>query len=251
MAVQALYALQSGFIGFERAGLFHGEFSAERVQIPVSCYLIRTGDGHILFDTGFSPRAVPGLLRNDPLARFGDQDLLVHRLDALGLDPGDIAMVVLSHLHYDHAGGAHLFPHSELIVQRDEWAFATHTPRLFESLYYRKNFELPGYTWRLLDGDTELAPGVTALRTDGHTPGHQSLLVQLPETGPVILAADCAYWQEHLDAERVPGVVWNPTLALHSIQRLKTLARLTRGRIFPGHDPEFWKTVKRSPDAYR
>ena len=53
------------------------------------------------------------------------------------------------------------------------------------------------------------------------------------------------------DAERVPGVVWNPTLALHSIKRIKTLARLLGARIFPGHDPEFWKTVRHSPDAYR
>jgi hypothetical protein len=49
----------------------------------------------------------------------------------------------------------------------------------------------------------------------------------------------------------VPGVVWNPTLALHSLRKLKTIARLTRGQIFPGHDPIFWETVKQAPDAYR
>jgi glyoxylase-like metal-dependent hydrolase (beta-lactamase superfamily II) len=49
----------------------------------------------------------------------------------------------------------------------------------------------------------------------------------------------------------VPGVVWNPTLALHSIKRLKTLARLTGAKIFPSHDPEFWKTVKQAPEAIR
>jgi N-acyl homoserine lactone hydrolase len=89
------------------------------------------------------------------------------------------------------------------------------------------------------------------LRSDGHTPGHQSLLIDLPETGPVILAGDSCYWQEHIDAERPPGVVWNPTLAMHSIKRLKTLARLVGGRIFPGHDPAFWETVKQPPDFYR
>src|SRR5262249_28310087 len=111
--------------------------------------------------------------------------------------------------------------------------------------------DLPGFRWRHLDGDTELLPGVTVLRTDGHTPGHQSLLVELPETGPVILTGDACYWQEHADKERVPGVVWNPTLALHSLKKLKTIARLVRGRIFPGHDPVFWDTVKQAPDAYR
>ena len=114
------------------------------------------------------------------MARFTDADLLVHRLDALGLRPSDVDLVVLSHLHYDHAGGAELFAKSELVVQRDEYAAAHYPAPFFASFYYRKNFDLPGYRWRLLDGDTELAPGLTVLRSDGHTPGHQSLLVGLP-----------------------------------------------------------------------
>src|SRR5437867_9843259 len=159
MAVQALYALQNGFLGFERSGLFYGEFSGERVQIPIACWLIRAADAIVLFDTGLSPRAVPGLMRNDPMARFTENDLLVKRLDALGLEPDNVDMVVISHLHYDHAGGAQLFPKSELVVQRDEYAYAHYPASFFESFYYRKNFELPGYRWRLLDGDSELAPG--------------------------------------------------------------------------------------------
>jgi N-acyl homoserine lactone hydrolase len=251
MAVTSLHALGNGFMGVERSVLFYGEYSGERVQIPITCWLVRTTEAVILFDTGVSPRAVPGLVRGDPLARFTDDDLLVHRLDALGLQAGDVDLVVISHLHYDHAGGAALFPKSELVVQRDEFSYAHHPAPFFAPFYYRKNFDLPGARWRLLDGDTELVAGVTVLRTDGHTPGHQSLVVELPETGPVVLAGDCVYWQEHLDGERVPGVVWNPTLAFHSIRRLKTLARLVGGRVFPSHDPEFWRTVRQAPDAYR
>src|SRR3990170_5984508 len=106
MGVQALYALQNGFIGFERSGLFYGQLSGEPVQIPVTCYLIRASDATILFDTGFSPRAIPGLLRTDPLACFTEEDLLVHRLDSLGLQPASADLAVLSPLHYDHPAGA-------------------------------------------------------------------------------------------------------------------------------------------------
>ena len=250
MAGPALYALLNGWMGFERSGLFYGERSGESVAIPITCWLIRTGDAVILFDTGVSPRAVAGLRRADPLARFEDADLLVHRLDGLGLEPRDVDLVVLSHLHFDHAGGADLFSESTLVVQRDEHAFAHNPPAFFAGFYYRKNFDLPNYTWRLLDGDTELVPGVTAVRSEGHTPGHQSLYVKLPQTGPVILAGDCCYTQRHLDTEEPPGVVWDPTRAHHSIQRLKTLARLTGGRVFPSHDAEFWATVPKPPDAF-
>jgi N-acyl homoserine lactone hydrolase len=251
MAVKSLHALQNGFMGAQRSLLFYGEFSEAPVQIPITCWLIRTTDATILYDTGVSPRAVPGLMRTDALARFTEQDLLVHRLDAAGIEADNVDLVVLSHLHYDHAGGAELFRKSELVVQKDEYSYAHYPASFFAGFYYRKNFELPGYRWRLLDGDTELMPGVTVLRTDGHTPGHHSLMVHLPETGPVILTGDACYWHEHVEKERVPGVVWNPTLALHSIKRLKTLARLTGAKIFPSHDPVFWKTVKQAPDFYR
>src|SRR2546427_8142604 len=222
MAVQALYALQNGFMGFERSGLFYAEFSGERVQIPVACWLVRTSDAMILFDTGLSPRAVPGLLRNDPLARFTEEDLLVHRLDLVGLEPDHVDMVVLSHLHFDHAGGAVLFPKSELIVQKDEYAYAHYPASFFEAFYYPKNFDLPGSRWRLLDGDTELLPGVTVLRTDGHTPGHQSLLVELPETGPVILSGDACYWRGAARTGRGRGVALDPAQALAPREKTTT-----------------------------
>src|SRR6267143_2768326 len=122
MAVQGLYALQNGFMGAQRSLLFYGEFSEARTQITITCYGVRPSDAVILFDTGVAPRAVPGLMRNDSFARFTDEDLLVHRLDGLGLEPSNVDLVVISHLHYDHAGGAALFSGSELIVQKDEYA---------------------------------------------------------------------------------------------------------------------------------
>src|SRR3989454_12491680 len=156
MAVKALYALQNGFMGAERSLLFYGTFSAERTQIPVTCYLVRTSDTTILFDTGLSPRAVPGLMRSDSLATFTEADLLVNRLDSVGIEPENVDVVVLSHLHFDHAGGAFLFSKSELVAQQDEYAYASYPAGFFSGFYYKKNFDLPGYRWRLLDGDTEI-----------------------------------------------------------------------------------------------
>src|SRR5258705_10691510 len=84
MAVQALYALQNGFMGFDRSGLFYGEFGGERVQIPIACWLGRTTQAMILFHTGLSPRAGPGPLRPDPLPRVTGGGLPAPRPDLVG-----------------------------------------------------------------------------------------------------------------------------------------------------------------------
>src|SRR5437867_12571318 len=102
MAIQGLYARQNGFMGFERSGLFYDEFSGERLQIPIACWLVRTSDAMILFDTGLSPRTVPGLMRSHPLARFTEEDLLVHRLDLVALRPDHVDIAVHSHRPYHH-----------------------------------------------------------------------------------------------------------------------------------------------------
>jgi hypothetical protein len=70
MTIQALYALQNGFMGASRSLLFYGEYAETPTPIPIACWLIKTSEGLVLFDTGVSPRAVPGLMRNDPLARL-------------------------------------------------------------------------------------------------------------------------------------------------------------------------------------
>src|SRR5262249_61720476 len=116
VTVRGLYALQNGFMGFERSGLFYGEFSGDRVRIPIACWLVRTSDAVILFDTGLSPRAVPGLLRNDPLARFTEEDLLVHRLDPDRPEPGNGDLGALAHRHYDHPGRGRPLPQPRAAV---------------------------------------------------------------------------------------------------------------------------------------
>ena len=239
MAVQALYALQNGFMGAERSLLFYGEYSEARVADPHRLLAHQDHRRRSCCSTPACRRArCPGLMRNDPLARFTEEDLLVHRLDALGLESDNV----------DHGGDVAPalrprrrrppLPQVRAGRAEDEYAYAHYPASFFEPFYYRKNFDLPGYRWRLLDGDTELAPGLTVLRTDGHTPGHQSLLVAAAaDADPCILTGDACYWMEHAESERVPGVVWNPTLALHSIKRIKTLARLIGARIFPGPRP--------------
>ena len=209
MAVKALYALQNGFLGFERTGLFYGERSPERVAIPVTCYLVRTDDAVILFDTGISPRALPGLVRTDPLCRFEDADLLVHRLDSVGIEPKDVDLVVLSHLHFDHAGGntergargemRAAYPNAEYLVQkgdlevagwRNERTRGSYLPHAYEPLLREGRL-------RTLEGECDLGGGLRVLLAPGHTPWLQLPLVTTPE-GSLLFLADLVPTTSHL-----------------------------------------------------
>ncbi len=94
-------------------------------------------------------------------------------------------------------------------------------------------------------------PGVTAISTPGHTPGHQSLMVELPESGTLILSGDCAYISENLEREIIPGIFVSPFQALHSLKKLKNLSRITNGQIFYNHSMEQVETLKKPPEFYR
>ena len=111
------------------------------------------------------------------------------------------------------------------------------------------NFDLPEYyRWRLPRRRRRARPGVTVLRTDGHTPGHQSLLVELPETGPVILAGDSCYWQDnHRPRDRRRACVLGPEPRHALDQAPQDASPASRGgRIFPSHDPAFWSQSRES-----
>lgn len=169
---------------------------------PVPCYLIRTDDGRVvLIDTGFAPAAVaatrePGY-QGPPLR---DYVSVVDQLPPLGVRPEDVDILVATHLDSDHAGMTDAFPNAEIVIQRAmyEAARAASHPRYAMT---RAQWDAPGLRYRPVDGDTELAPGVTLIETGGHVPGHQSVLVRLPQTGPVLLAIDAVVSVGQADPE--------------------------------------------------
>ncbi|MBO1753637.1 N-acyl homoserine lactonase family protein [Allobranchiibius sp. CTAmp26] len=223
-----------------------------RLQLPVSAYLIRLVDGaHLLVDTGMHRGHVDdpdlawrgtvseGDLRGD----MTSADTLTHRLGELGLTPPDVAYVVNTHLHFDHAGDNDLFPHARFLVQRAQVDFARDNPD-----YPGRFWDLPQLAYELLDGPADIAPGVRVLPTPGHTPGHQSVVVTLPQTGTVILAGDAVHiaqsferddWSAHHD----------PAAARRSAYELRDLADSTGGLLIYGHDRSRPQSLRLAPHA--
>lgn len=251
MAVKSLEILYCGSGYVDKGVLTYHVDSGKIVEVPYMCFLIRTDDGNVLFDTGFNPDDIAKLKSMGRRLNITERDFLPNRLQEVGISPEEVNTVIVSHLHWDHAGFIGAVSHAEIIVQRVEYAFAFNAPPYARMSYFRSDFDIPELRWRLLDGDEVLMPGITAIFTPGHSPGHQSLMVELPETGTIILAADCGFLLENFENETIPGVFVNPSDALHSIKKIKLLAQVKRAQIMPTHDMQMWKAMKKPPESYK
>ena len=134
-------------------------------------------------------------------------------------------------------------------VQRRELDYGLSSPPEPERQgIYRIDFDDPGIDWQLHDGDIEIAPGVTAVSTPGHTPGHQSFMVELDASvggGGFIFAFDAADLTENIEQELPVGsfIDVDPEQTLEPIRRLKALGVERGYRLVPGHDPLVWPSL--------
>jgi N-acyl homoserine lactone hydrolase len=217
------------------------------LEMVLGCYLIQTRDGkNILVDTGIAPDVT--LPAGTPKGR-GESNV-IEQLAGLGLRPADINNLICTHFDVDHAGYNDAFPHAELIVQREHYELARGGhPRFADA---RKHWDHPALRYRLVDGDTELLPGLTLLATPGHAPGHQSVLVRLPETGAVLLAIDAAMMQHSFTPDRKawPKDDNEEQLRASTRKLLDLVKRENVELVVFGHDGTQWQMLKKAPDYY-
>ncbi len=224
---------------------------------PVCAILVLTSMGWVLLDTGTDARRFRGenpdrdLYAPAGLPEFlTDGDPLVDALADHGLEPSDIAVAAVSHLHFDHSGGLrHLAAAGvEVCIQRNELEFAMNGAGR-EDAYLREDYDDPAIRWRLLDGDAAIAPGVDAVSTPGHTPGHMSYRVTTAER-TWLFAMDAIDLQAGIDLDRVVGT-WareqDAPLVRSSHDRLTRLAREGDARLVAGHCPETWPPLDVPP----
>jgi N-acyl homoserine lactone hydrolase len=217
--------------------------------VPVPGYLVQTDDGqNVLIDTGV-PRQVVGTPESP--FEMTEDEYVVNQLARVGVTPDDVAYLVCTHYDVDHAGNHDAFPTSELVVQRAHHeAGLTGMPRLQGT---RPLWDGPDRRYRLVEGDAELLPGIELIDTSGHVPGHQSVLVRLPETGPVLLTIDAVPHRTLMNPdEREIGPFDAEEAGVRaSTRKLVELAeREGVTLIVHGHDAEQWEGLRKLPEYY-
>ncbi|MFC1967405.1 N-acyl homoserine lactonase family protein [Chloroflexota bacterium] len=238
MFAKGIFALNCGSLFADKGNAFtYGVDIGKRVEIPMLAFLVKSDKENLLFDAGIDQDDHEFI---DPLGKdiiLNKEDLLFNRLKDVGVSPEEINYVFISHLHFDHSGLLRYFKKARIFIQRQEYGYAINPPPFNMFVYRRHYYDSPALNWEMLDGDENLMPGITAISTPGHSPGHQSLMVNLAGGGTKILTGDCAYFSENIEKEIIPGVFVDPSQALHSLKKLKNLANITGGEMLYSHSP--------------
>lgn len=208
------------------------------------CYLVQTDDGrNILIDSGMPADAA------SPGPAVEESPEILDQLGALGVGPADVNTVVCTHYDIDHVGRHELFTNATFVVQREHHEFAISGAERFAN--GRGHWDPPGVERQMVEGDVELLPGLWLLETSGHTPGHQSVLVKLPMTGPVLIAADAVSLQRQFTADRQPQSYEDADRLRASTRKLLDVASREKVAftVFH-HDGGQWKTLRLCPEFY-
>lgn len=248
--VKKMFILDGGSFLYEAGMMKFGKDLDKHLRIFTPFYAFDTEEGWILYDTGWPPEAVPLLDELGLKPEIHEENTAIEQLKKIGVSAGDIAAIIISHLHVDHAGGLKYFPDAKIYVQKDEFSYAHHPNSFQSSAYFSYTFDMPGIKWNLLEGDELIMQGLGVLLANGHTPGLQGLIVELPESGFYLIGADSAYLAENISENLPPGSSWNPILAQYSIKRFKTIAAMLNARYFPGHDYDFFMNEVKISKAY-
>lgn len=173
------------------------------------CLLVKSGGKIAVIDTGYGDKMSEKEIRNAQMTQTGG---LLRGLAQLGVRPEAVDMVIDTHLHGDHCGGntrfkpgsttdvEPVFPNAEYVVQRREYDDAMRPNERTRATYHAHNYQplVESGQMRLLDGDTELLPGISGIVTPGHTPGHMSIRFESQgETGAFL--CDLSTYAVHIE----------------------------------------------------
>jgi N-acyl homoserine lactone hydrolase len=218
--------------------------------------LVETPDGTLLWDTScprdWETRWEPtGLQEFFPYDQVSEEQYLDSRLGQLGVSPENLDYVVLSHLHFDHAGNVRMFADTgaKLVCNDKEKDFAFGFDGVFTGAHLKTDYE--GLDFETVSGDTEILPGVTLIEAPGHTPGTMSMRVDLPDTGTMIFTSDAIYMGDSYGPPAVPAAIVNDLSAWYSsVEKVRRLAEESNATVVFGHDAEQLRSLRRAPDGF-
>jgi N-acyl homoserine lactone hydrolase len=250
-----MHVLDGGRLRMRRSIYIAGAAPEETIELPVTAVLFRHPRANVLFDTGCHPS-----VRHDAAARWGGlansmafiapaKADVISGLAALGLQPGDIDVVINSHLHPDHCGCNEFFRRASFICHEAELAAADAEGAEARG-FLRHEWQLPMPMLAVNSSHDVLGDGrLVTIPLPGHTPGSMGLRASLRRDGEWLLASDAVSLMRHLRDDEAPRNTWNADALRASYDEIRAIAR-TGVQVLCGHDDEQWRALKTGGHAY-
>ncbi|WP_010250351.1 AttM family quorum-quenching N-acyl homoserine lactonase [Myroides injenensis] len=256
-----LYMFQTGVLKCKENNIKMNA-SLDPYEIPVPWYLIVHPKGNVIIDGG---NAVECAI--DPVKHWKgitqvywpvmtEEEGCYNAIQSVGVDPQSIKFVLQSHLHLDHTGAIGRFPNAIHVVQRKEYEYAFSADWFAAGGYIKEDFNKPGLKWHFLEIERDevfdlYGDGVIKMiPTPGHSPGHCSFLITLPNEGSILLTVDAAYTVDHWEDKALPGFLASAVDSVRSVAKLRFIAQQANAIVVTGHDPIKWSTFKKAPEFY-
>ncbi len=215
-----------------------------RVRLSLNCLLIRAADKTILVDTGLGYQYSKKTVELYGMERKSD---LLSSLARLEVDPSDVDYVINTHLHFDHCGGntrkvdgrfVPAFPNAMYVIQRQEWYGASNPDERSRASYRMNDFNPVEDAGKVMfvDGDEEVVPGIKVLLTNGHTLGHQSVMIT-GRTGTALYLGDVMPTTHHLKPHYLTGFDEYPVDLMHRKKDIIERAQKEKWLLIFEHDP--------------
>jgi len=240
--MRRVHALPCGFEVSSKGQLTLNKDVGTNVKIPYYSWLIEDSKHTIMVDTAVSVRwreVHPEALVKAYPPHLEEDERVDTLLAKLGFDTSDVDMVINTHLHYDHCGNNEMFPKARFLVNQTELRHAKNPGWWDAAGYVQALFNIPGLKCKTVKGTKVVTPGISIIPTTGHSPGHQSVLVQLEKTGLLVLGGDAIYLRENVETPILPGIYWNAEKYARSMKKLMDLVTTHKATLLVSHSPEF------------
>lgn len=247
VSAQKLYWASSGLFGpLDIKALIPTYPQSRDIKMPISMWVLDHPMGLVVFDTGNNVAVSDGQCKSHWAAGLCDwiqpsqtrSDVIDKQLEKLGYKISDVKIVITSHSHLDHIGNIEMFPDAIHVIQKKEM-YQAWWPEKFQrnGTHVMADYDdARDFNYLELTGDYDLFGdgSVVILSTPGHTMGHQSLKVKLPETGTVILAQDAIWMEENLEGHPA-SLNYSVLDYTNSLNRLKMMSDIENAKLWFGH----------------
>ncbi len=223
--------LTDGYFTLDKSFLVFGKYQGTKFKAALKPLLIETDKEKIIVDTGIGTLPAKYTKHHDVIRENEQQ--LAYSLRKAGLGPGDVTLVVNTHLHFDHCGNNRLFSRAKFVSQIDEIRYAFFPDRFMKVSYLREFFDLEGDLLPVRGRHT-VDDGVEIIPTPGHSIGHQSVVVAWKGRN-VVYTGDAAPLPENIEKRNITGMVYDSAKAAESIE---LLLRIERAAYVHSHDDQ-------------